>query len=185
MKLPTPITFNKTKYIYLSAQQSHEMIFELARKIDDEIKSGKLKKPDYIVGIARGALPWIKTLADWLSVPSISTLRISHYTGVYKRLKKPTIVHSHLPNLKNKRVLIFDNTVETGKTLQLAKAHLAQFGAEELETAVFFHKPTSKLIPNYYLNKTSAWIIFYFDIMESVKTLSSTWINEGLDLIMT
>lgn len=176
------ISFNQEKYTYLSAEKSHQLAFELASRISQKISNGEIKKPEIIIGIARGALAWIKTLADWLNIDEIATLRLAHYTNVGQRLIKPTILRSCLPRIDKKRVLLFDNVVETGKTMKMAADYLLMCGAEKITTASLFYKKTSVITPNFCSLKTNAWIIFYFDIMETVKLLGSRWLNEGLDL---
>lgn len=176
------ISFNKEKYTYLSAEKSHQLAFELALVINQKIKNSQMEKPEIVIGIARGALAWIKTLADWLNIDEISTLRLVHYTNIGQRLTKPTILHSCLPRVDKKRVLIFDNIVETGKTMKMAVDYLSMCGAEKIRTSSLFYKKTSIIKPDFYSLKTDAWIVFYFEIMETVKLLGSRWNNEGLDL---
>ena len=182
MKKPKTTSFGKEKYIYLSAEKSHQIAFELATKINQKIKKGKIKKPEIIIGIARGALAWIKTLADWLNIDEVTTLRLVHYTDVGQRLKKPTLLRSCLPPVARKRILLFDNVVETGKTMKMATDYLSMCGAETTATASLFYKKTSTIKPDFYLLETNAWIIFYFDIVETVKFLGSRWLSQGLEL---
>jgi len=182
MKKPKTTSFGKEKYIYLSAEKSHQVAFELATKINQQIKKGEIEKPEIIIGIARGALAWIKTLADWLNIDEITSLRLVHYTDVGQRLKKPTLLRSCLPPVTGKRVLLFDNVVETGKTMKMATNYLSMCGAENTTTASLFYKKTSIIKPDFYLLETNAWIIFYFDIVEAVKFLGSRWLSQGLEL---
>lgn len=182
MKELQVVSFGKEKYIYLSAEKSHNLAFQLACSVNKKITSGELEKPEVIIGIARGAIAWIRTLADWFSIDQLSVFRIVHYADVGKTLSKPRILESHLPRIDKKRVLLFDNVVETGKTMKLATDYLAMRGTKQVTTAVLFYKTTSEFIPNFYAVKANPWIIFHFDVLESVKCLGVRWLNEGLKL---
>lgn len=177
-----PTSFGKEKYLYLSSQQSHQMVFDLACQINQKIKQGKMEKPEILIAIARGSISWVKTLADWLNIDQINSFRIVHYADIGKTLKKPRIVESFLPRIDKKRVLLFDNVVETGRTMQLAFDYLNLYGVEKIITAVLFYKKNSTFKPDFYCSRLSDWIIFHFDIMETVKCLGTRWLNESLTL---
>jgi len=182
MKGLQSISFDKKKYLYLSAKKSHQLAFELASLINQKIDQGEIKKPEIIIGIARGALAWLKTLADWLNIDQISTVRIVHYAEIGKTLKKPKILESYLPRIDKKRVLLFDNVVETGKTMKLAFDYLNMRGAEKISTAVLFYKKTSVFIPDFYCLKSDAWIIFHLEVVEAIKCLGVRWLDKNLQL---
>jgi len=182
MKDLQPVSFGKEKYLYLSATKSHQLAFKLANSINQKIAKGEEKKPEIVIAIARGALAWTKTLADWLNVDQMTSFRVVHYTNVGKRLPKPTILESYLPRVDKKRILLFDNVVETGKTMKLAIDFLLMCGAEKVTTATLFYKKGSVITPNFYSLQTDAWIIFYFDILETIKLLGTRWLNQGLNL---
>ena len=182
MKDLQPVSFGKEKYFYLSAAKSHQLAFELAHSINQKIADGREEKPELVIAIARGALAWVKTLADWLNIDQIATFHVVHYTNVGKRLSKPTILQSYLPRVDKKRVLLFDNVAETGKTMRLAIDFLLMCGAEKVTTATLFYKKGSLITPDFYSLLTDAWIIFYFDTVETVKLLGTRWLSQGLDL---
>ena len=178
------ISFDKKDYFFLSAEKGNQLAFDLAVSINQKISEGKIKKPEIIIGIARGALAWIKTLSDWLNIGEIATIQLVHYAGIGKRLAQPTILHSCLPRVDKKRVLLFDNVVETGETMEMATEYLSMCGAEEIITASLYYKETSKIIPSLYSSTINAhtWIFFYFDMVESIKLLGSRWLTQGLSL---
>lgn len=182
MKELQVVSFGKERYIYLSAENSHKLVFKLTSLINEKIAKSEIEKPEVIIGIARGAIAWIKTLADWLSIDQLATFRIVHYADVGKTLSKPKILESHLPRIDKKRVLLFDNVVETGKTMRLATDYLAMRGVKQITTAVLFYKTTSEFIPDFYAIKANPWIIFHFDVLETVKCVGVRWLNEGLKL---
>ena len=182
MKSLQSISIDKQEYIYLSPEKSHQLAFELVSFINQKISQGEIKKPEIIIGIARGALAWLKILADWLNIDQVNSFRIVHYSGVSKTLKKPKILESNLPRIDKKRVLIFDNIVETGKTMKLAVNYLSMCGAEDITTAVLFYRKCSILVPDFYSRTTNAWIVFHHEIVESIKYLGTRWLDKGIHL---
>ena len=98
------------------------------------------------------------------------------------KIEKPTIIEAMLPSLQKKRVLIIDNLVETGKTMDMTSNYLNLHGVDTVHTGVLYKKPQSKLKPDYYVATTKAWIIFYFDVVETIKMLGSKWASSGLSM---
>jgi hypoxanthine phosphoribosyltransferase len=177
-----PVEIENRSYIYLSPNESHALTVQLAHNVTGLIEKGKIEKPDLVVGVARGALVFVKTMADWLNIEDIATLRVVHYTDVGKRLPKPTLLQSTLPRADNRRVVLIDNVVETGKTMQLSVDYLKMCGVDQITTGVLFTKKSSKFVPDVYAAETGAWVIFHFDIVESVKMLGSRWLNSEVGL---
>lgn len=182
MTNPKAIFIGQEKCLYFSAEQCQQLALNLALAINQKIASSNIKKPELIIGIAKGSLAWLRTLSDWLNIDALATLRVVHYNGIGQRLPQPTILQSHLPRIDKKRVLLFDNIADTGKTLSLTVNYLKMCGAQTITTAVLFYKKCASLIPDFYASQTDAWIIFYFEIVETVKLLGSKWLNEGLTL---
>lgn len=170
----------KNRYFYLTPQQSHQLVVSLTQVINQEIKKGEIIKPDVVVAIAKGALGWARSLADWLNIPELSSLQILHYKGVEKRFKRPVILQSLSIRVEGKTVLLFDDIVETGKTMKVAKNNLLSMGAERVFSSALFYKKSSKFLPDFFAANTSSWIIFHSEILESIKDLGSRWLNEGL-----
>lgn len=172
--------FGKEKYIAPTAEEAHKLTTNLALKINKQIKQGKAVKPEVIVAIGKGAWTWAKELADWLNISQVSTLQIVHYKELSQRLKKPIILQSLPIQIDKKVVLLFDDVVETGKTLQVGAKYLKMRGAEKIITAVLFYKRVSQLIPDFFAIETKAWVIFHNEIMETVKFLGSKWLKQKL-----
>jgi len=175
------VLLGKKRYFYLSPQVSHQLIVNLGSMINQEVKKSRLSKPDVVVAIAKGALGWGRSLADWLNIPELSSLQIVHYRGVEKRFRKPIILQSLPIRVERKTILLFDDVVETGKTMKLAQNNLLSMGAKEVINSALFYKKTSRFLPDFFAAKTTAWIIFHSEVLESVKDLGTRWLDEGLN----
>jgi len=172
--------FDEEKYIAPTTEQSHKLTTNLALMINDQIFAGKVTKPDIIIAIGKGALTWVKELADWLNISQLSSFQIVHYREMSRRLKEPVILQSLPIQIEGKTILLFDDVVETGKTFQLGANYLKMRGAEKIMTAVLFYKRCSKFKPDFFVAETKAWIIFHDETLETVKFLGSKWLKQGL-----
>jgi hypoxanthine phosphoribosyltransferase len=132
-------------------------------------------KPEVIVGIARGGWVPARIFSDLLDVAELFTMRIKFYTSIDQRTKKPVIVYPLPLNLNGKRVLLVDDIADTGESLILAQAHLRENEAGEILTVTIVKKPRSKVIPDFYSIETSAWVIFPWEVSETIKHI----IKEG------
>lgn len=176
------VLLGKNRYFYLSPQSAHQLVVNLSLEIYQGIKAGKIEKPDVVVAIAKGALGWARSLADWLNIPELSSLQIIHYKGVGEKYRQPVILQSLPIRVQGETLLLFDDIADTGKTLKLAKNNLLSMGAEKVITAAIFYKKGSCFMPDFFASQTAAWIIFHTEVLESVKDLGARWLNEGLNL---
>lgn len=181
MKIKFKLTqFNQEKYIAPTAEETHQLAINLSLMINRQIIAGKLTKPDVIIAIGKGALTWAKELADWLNVSHLSNFQIVHYKEMSRQLKRPIILQSLPVQVEGKTVLLFDDVVETGKTLKLGIDYLKMKGAEKVITAVLFYKKSSQFKPDFFVTETKAWVIFHNEITETVKFLGTKWLKQRL-----
>jgi len=173
-------TFGKEKYILLPAKYSHKIITSLASMINEAVEAGEIKKPNVVVAIAKGSLTWAKTLADWLNISNLQVIQLLHYQDVGERMDRPVILKGLNEPVINKNVLIFDNVADSGLTLEMAVEYLKMASKGEITTATLFYKPRSCFKPTFFAFKTSYWIVFHHDVLETVKQLSTKWLQDGL-----
>ena len=145
---------------------------QLAEKITE---SGY--KPDLIVAIARGGLSISHILSDFLRLP-ITTFTISTYRD-FQQQAVPEIKLKIGDKLHNKKIILVDDCTETGKTFIRGKEYLKELHAETVKTAALFHKPWSTYEPDYYATTIDKWIIFPFDMRETVEELIKVETNNG------
>lgn len=110
-----------------------------------------------ILAIARGGIPLGETLSKALEIP-LEEVYISFYEGEEKR-NEPLIDISEEKILSEGPVLIVDDLVDTGATVQTLTAFLKERNIE-WKLAVFYTKPTSSVRPDYYVESTEEWIVF-------------------------
>lgn len=146
--------------------QIYEMLLNLAEKIR---KNGF--KPDIIVGVSRGGWPPARVLSDLLDNPNLANVKAEFYLGVAETKGEPIITQPVSMSVAGKKVLIVDEVADTGKSLKLVKEHIIGEGAAEVKVAAVYYKPWSIVTPDYYEKETSRWIVFPWEVKETIRKI--------------
>jgi hypothetical protein len=146
--------------------QIYEMLLNLAEKI----RKNNFK-PDIIVGVSRGGWPPARVMSDLLDNPNLANVRAEFYLGVAETKGEPTLTQPVSMTIAGKKVLVVDEVADTGKSLKLVKEHIIEKGATEVKIATVYYKPWSIVKPDYYEKETSKWIVFPWEIKETVRKI--------------
>jgi len=145
-------------------------IYMMLLRLAQEIKKNSFK-PDIIVGVSRGGWPPARVLSDLLDNPNLANVKVEFYLGVAETKGEPTLTQPVSVNVVGKKVLVVDEVADTGKSLKLIKEHLAKEGATEVKIATIYYKPWSIITPDYYARETSRWIVFPWEIKETIRKI--------------
>lgn len=167
------------EYLVLSWQDIYNLTLQLSERI---VESGF--EPDILVGIARGGWIPARILSDVLYARSLQNIRIEYYTDVAVRGKKPNITQPISGSMKNKNLLIIDEIADTGDSLLHAIEHAKTLGAKNTKSAVLHLKPTSCIVPDYYMVKTTCWTVYPWEHRESIISLVKMFKEEDPTLNM-
>jgi uncharacterized protein len=170
----TAQTIHDQAYEFYSWETLGGDIFNLARDIID---SGK--NFDRVVALAKGGLTFSRSLVDFLGIPDVSSIQIEFYTGINETNRIPVITQSLPVTIQNERILIFDDIVDKGVTLELAVQYLKQHGPAEVTTASLLYKPWSTIKPDFIARTSEAWVIFPNEIRETIEILVNKWGQQG------
>jgi hypoxanthine phosphoribosyltransferase len=146
--------------------QIYELLLSQAEKIR---KSGF--KPDIIIAISRGGWLPARVLSDLLEIPHLANVRVEYYVGVAETKTEPVLAQGVFAAVTGKKVLIADDVADTGRSLKLVKEHVLQQGAKESKIATMYHKPWSVVKPDYYEKETELWIVFPWEIKETIRKI--------------
>ncbi len=124
---------------------------------------------EIVYAILKGGVIPARIIADALGVEEVGVIGIKFYKKPGETKDKPVIFHPPTINVSNKRVLLVDDIVDTGKTLQLAIEELYRYGASKVTTASLYVKPWATISPDIYYKTTSKWIVFPWEIGESIR----------------
>jgi hypoxanthine phosphoribosyltransferase len=156
-------------------------LMELSFQLSVQISEDRQLFP-VMVTLAKGGLPLARILADFLQIPCIVSMGVRFYSGVDQRFQMPQIYQDIAPSdsIRGKKVLLFDDIADTGESLLFAKEHVQNLGAAEVVSATLFYKERSKVVPDYFSQQTSDWVVFPFEAMETVRYLSTVWDRSGV-----
>jgi len=131
--------------------------------------------PDVVVAVARGGLPPGGALAYALDTKVVGTLNVEFYTGIDERLPDPVVLPPLLDidALDGVRALVVDDVADTGETLALVCALMAEHCAE-VRTAVLYAKSRSVVEPTYAWRRTDRWVTFPWSALPPVTASDPT-----------
>lgn len=124
-----------------------------------------------VVGIARGGIPVAMVVSDYLGV-RIDFINVKSYSGIAKRTA-PKVLSTLTESIKGKSVLVVDDLVDQGDTMEMVRGYLSKQRPKVLKTAVLFKKPWSRFEPDYFLESPDKWIVFPFELHEVERLRSA------------
>ncbi|MEM3622482.1 MAG: phosphoribosyltransferase [Candidatus Bathyarchaeia archaeon] len=145
-------------------------IYSMLLNLADRIRKNGFK-PDIIVGVSRGGWPPARVLSDLMDNPNLANVRAEFYLGVAETKGEPTLTQPVSVDVAGKKVLVVDEIADTGKSLKLVKEHIVKQGAREVKIATVYYKPWSIIKPDYYEKETSRWVVFPWEIKETVQKI--------------
>jgi hypoxanthine phosphoribosyltransferase len=157
---------------------SWDYIYSLLTDLAEKIELSSFK-PEVIIGVSRGGWVPARVLSDLLYNSNLANVRIEFYTGIYETKKKPVITQSVSLPVKGKRVLVVDDIVDTGESMRLLCDVLFE-EVDIMKMAVLYYKPWSILKPDYYCVKTDSWVVFPWELCETVRKLGDKMFGEGV-----
>lgn len=164
--------------VYVSWREVVDLCYKLA---EDIINSGF--EPDVIVAVLRGGVVPALLLSDILGVNEFYAIRIKHWGIAEEVCTVPIVEQLPQKKLQGVKVLIVDEVADTGKTLIKAVEEIKKLNTLEVKTAVLHLKPSSVLVPDYYVLKLNKWVwIFYpWSLVETLFALAYKELGESAD----
>ncbi|MGA2198956.1 MAG: phosphoribosyltransferase [Nitrososphaerales archaeon] len=144
------------KLRYLSWAQYGELVTRLA----DEVGASR-EKFDLVIGIARGGIPVAMVVSDRLG-SKVDFINVKSYTDVGERVK-PKILTTLTERMSGKRVLVVDDLIDGGETMETVTDYLGSEKPRVMKTAVLFTKPWSAFVPDFSLQTVDTWVVFPYE----------------------
>jgi hypothetical protein len=113
-------------------------------------------QPEIVLGIAKaGVIPGVV-------VASILQCEFSPMAVTRREAgAAPVLISGAPPSIRGRRVLVVDETCDTGSTMKLALSEVRALGPAEVRTAVSFK--TGEYVPDFYAFETESFIILPWD----------------------
>lgn len=160
------------EYLPITWNQYHDLTRKLAAALLSQGKS-----IDKIVAISRGGLTLGHLMTDFLRIP-IATFTIQSYTDIQNQ-GAVTITEPLKIKIKDNHILLVDDVADSGKTFLRAIKYLKRFRPKDITTVAMFYKPGSSYRPDFYARQTSQWIIFPYELTETILLISQSMEKEG------
>ncbi|MCX5765998.1 MAG: phosphoribosyltransferase [Gemmatimonadetes bacterium] len=116
--------------------------------------------PELVVGVATAGVVPAAVISAMLDLPFHSIIVSRRYRAETVR-ETPAVFGSAPPDVRGKKVLIVDETCDSGDTLRLAIAAIVNAGAADVRTAVSFK--TGDFLPDYFALETESEIVLPWD----------------------
>jgi hypoxanthine phosphoribosyltransferase len=139
-------------------------------------------RADVIVAVSRGGWIPARILSDLLENSRVANVSAEFYKGTTKIRCKPIITQSVSVSVKEKNILLVDDVADTGESLRLVNSHLKEGGASKIKIVTIYKKPWSSINPDYYSKETCLWIVFPWEIKETVKKIVEKFVQQGKTL---
>lgn len=139
---------------------SYDLFREDTQKLTDKCRG---YEPDVLLAVARGGLTLAHLMAQALDMRNLYTLNSVHYEG---ELKLDTFNVFNIPDVSHaKRVLIIDDIVDSGETMEeILRILKEKFPNVEFKLATLFYKKTAVLQPDYTVREATQWIDFFWEV---------------------
>lgn len=133
---------NAAKEVLISEERLHERIRELGRTISDDYRNQDL----LLVAILKGSVIFLSDLMRTLTIPhQIDFMAVSSY-GVGARISSGVvrIVMDLATNIEGRNVLIVEDIIDTGQTLDYIVRILRERGPKSLRICTLLNKPSRR-----------------------------------------
>lgn len=130
------LTFGK----FISAEQILQKTAALAKQINKDYED----KAPIFLPILNGSFMFASDLMKEVSIPCrISFVKISSYQGIQSTGQLKTLI-GHEESLFNQNIIIVEDIVDTGLTLQKIVSELKELGAKSVEVAALLRKKPAR-----------------------------------------
>ncbi|MHA2243394.1 MAG: phosphoribosyltransferase [Candidatus Hodarchaeales archaeon] len=161
-------------------------IDKLARRLFHLVKNDEFD-PEIILGISRGGTIPARLLSDMFeavipfikrgSTSILASMQIKFYAGIAETHTRPVVAQDVTVEIQQKKILLVDDLVDSGESIQCALDYLNLKNPKEVRIAALLYKPWAKVTPHYYVEETTAWVVFPHELYEFMteRTISEKY----------
>jgi len=141
---------NTVGHVMITEEQIRARAAEIGRQISEEYNDEEL----LLVGILKGAVPWMADLMKHITNPNtkIDFMAVSSYGASTKSSGVVKINKDLDSDIEGKHVIIVEDIVDSGITLNYLKAYLQNRNPKSVKICTLLDKPAGRrteLIPDY------------------------------------
>lgn len=133
-----------TGKVLISQEQIQAKADEIGKQITEDYS--KLDEPLLLVGILRGSVPWMADLMKRIDIEdmTIDFMACSSYGASTKTSGTVKIMKDIEEDVMGKNVLIVEDIIDSGITLNYLKGYLKNRGAASVKICALLDKPTGR-----------------------------------------
>lgn len=140
---------NKKENILITKEQIEKRIIELGAELSKDYEGKNL----YVLSLLRGSFIFAADLVRHISVPTkIGFMTTSSYGHSEQSSGSVKVVNDIPDNIEGYDVLVVDDIVDTGITMQFVLDHVKKLGARSVKACVLLDKPDRRkveIVPHY------------------------------------
>ena len=130
--------------ILISEARIRERVAELARQVEDDYRG----RPLTVVAVLTGSIILLADLIRQVHLPlRVAVLQASSYRGRATEAGPLTVNEAFAPDVSGRDVLLLDDILDTGQTLDALTRGMAARGALSVRTAVLLRKVGRQRVP--------------------------------------
>lgn len=134
---------NKKRNVLISEKDIQKRISELGKQISKDYENKKL----YVLSLLRGSFIYTADLVRQIKVPTqIGFMTTSSYGNDEISSGHVKIVNDIPDDIKGLDVLVVDDIVDTGITMDFVLNHVKSLGAKEVKSCVLLDKPERRKV---------------------------------------
>ncbi len=127
-----------------TAEEIQSRVTQLAASLDTRFPPNE---PLHLVAILKGSFVFLADLIRMMQRPvTVDFVRIASYGAGAVTSGAPVLLHSPTLHLQDQHVVIVDDILDSGLTLQMLQRHLRAAGARSLSSVVLLDKPTRRRV---------------------------------------
>lgn len=132
---------NDIKNVSVSEEEIKEIVKRLGQEISKDFKG---KNPMFI-GLLKGCIPFMPDMLRHVDIEcTLEYMKVSSYFGAAS--KGVVSIKGTMPDVKDRHVIIVDDILDTGRTLDAVKKMLLGEGAKSVTICVLLDKPEGRVV---------------------------------------
>jgi len=137
-------------------------VVDMCKRLAEKIEADNYI-PETMIGLARSGFVPSRLLSDLLGVTNLVALKVEHWLDTTGEHREEATIPYKIPlPVEGRRVLVVDDIVDTGKSMNLSVEYLQRFKPSSLKTAVMQYITSSRHKPDYYAVKIEGWTWFIY-----------------------
>ena len=125
---------------------SEEEIVKRCKELGAQISKDYAGKDPMIIGLLKGSVPFMAELIKYIDIDcTIDFMAVSSYSGL-ESMGDVKIVKDLDTSIKDVNVLVVEDIVDTGKTLEKVKQLLYSKGANDVKVVSLLDKPDRRIV---------------------------------------